>query len=376
VSDPWLAAVPVLDDFARVADPSGYVPLPDDWRIGISDVVESTKAIEAGRYKAVNMAGASAISAVANALGGALPLFVFGGDGTRFAVSAPQAPAAAGALSRVAMWAKRDLGLDLRVGLTTVAEVRAAGFDARVAYWQASDHVRYAMFTGGGLEWADAQLKSGAIALPRAPEGDEPDLSGLSCHWGPLAPSQGKILSLIVKPATGASAARFAETVSAVLAVLGEAASLNPVPAGGAAVDWLTNSITFQSQVSHRGRPGLWRRPYVVVSTALIWLVFKLGIRLGRFDPGRYRREMAANTDFRKFDDGLMMTVDCSLDAAARLEKLLDEAAAQGVVRFGLHMQDQALITCIVPSAVNADHMHFVDGAGGGYTTAARRLKT
>jgi hypothetical protein len=374
VGDEWAEAVPVLDHFTSVADLSRYAAIPDDWRIGISDVVGSTQAIKAGRYKAVNLAGAASISAVANALGGDLPLFVFGGDGARFAVSPAQAPAAAEALARVAMWAGRDLDLDLRVGMTGVAEARAAGFDARVAFWQASDDVRYAMFAGGAMEWADGQLKNGAMGLAPAAAGEEPDLTGLSCHWGPLLPTQGKIVSLIVKPVPGASQQRFGDIASDVLAVLGDAAALNPVPADGPDVGWLSASIAFQSGISHKGRRGWWWCLPVLMRTVLIWLVFTLGIRMGRFDPGRYRREMAANTDYRKFDDGLMMTVDCSMDTAQRLEKILDEAAAEGVVRYGLHLQDQALITCVVPSAVNPDHVHFVDGAGGGYASAARQL--
>ena len=47
----------------------------------------STKAIAAQRYKAVNMAGASVIAAVTNALGGREFPFVFGGDGASFAIS-------------------------------------------------------------------------------------------------------------------------------------------------------------------------------------------------------------------------------------------------------------------------------------------------
>ncbi len=375
MSDRWVDTVPVLDHFEKVADPSHYAPLPDDWHLGVSDVVDSTSAIEAGRYKAVNLAGAGTISAVANALGREFSLFVFGGDGARFSVPPIQAPAAADALSRVAMWAERELNLRLRVGMTSVAEVRAAGFDARVAFWQASDHVRYAMFTGGGLEWAEAQLKSGAISLLPAPEHEEPNLTGLSCQWGPILPRQGKILSLIVKPEPGASKERFAEITSGVIALLEEAAAASPVPADGPDVRWPSTAIGLQARIARRAYPGWRRRLHVLVTTALTWLVFKLRIRIGRFDPDRYRREIAVNTDFRKFDDALMMTVDCSPDAALRLREVLDEATTAGVVRYGLHLQDQALITCVVPSVLTSDHMHFVDGADGGYASAARQLR-
>lgn len=375
MSEQWIESVPVLEQFAHVSDPSRYIPLPDDWHIGVSDVVNSTGAIENGRYKAVNVSGAATISAVSNALQGDLWLFVFGGDGARFAVAPAQAPAAADALARVAMWSERDLALHLRTGLINVAEVRAAGFDVRVAFWRASDHVRYAMFTGGGLEWADAQLKSGTIGLPPAAADDDPDLTGLSCQWGPIVPRQGKIMSLIVKPAPGVSAARFGNVTSRAIAVLENTPHLNPVPVDGPEVRWPAAAIALQSRIAGNNNPAWWRSVCVFASTALAWLVFKSGIRIGGFDAGRYRREIAVNTDFRKFDDGLMMTVDCSPDTAARVRAILDEAATEGVILYGLHLQDEALMTCVVPSVRALDHMHFVDGAGGGYALAARQLK-
>jgi hypothetical protein len=116
------------------------------------------------------------------------------------------------------------------------------------------------------------------------------------------------------------------------------------------------------------------RHLHVLLNTGLIWLVFKLGLNLGRFEADRYRREIAANTDYRKFDDALMMTVDCSSEVAERLHAMLDAAASEGVVRYGLHMQDEAIMTCVVPSVLTSDHMHFVDGAGGGYAFAAQQL--
>ena len=60
----FFAELPAFERFADVADASRYRRLPDDWWIGVTDVVGSTAAIAAGRYKSVNLAGASAISAV------------------------------------------------------------------------------------------------------------------------------------------------------------------------------------------------------------------------------------------------------------------------------------------------------------------------
>src|SRR5437763_6638716 len=86
-SEAFYGGVPVFRGFGSLMDPALYSALPDDWSIGIADIVESTKAIAEKRYKAVNMAGAAVIASVTNALEGREFPFVFGGDGASFAVS-------------------------------------------------------------------------------------------------------------------------------------------------------------------------------------------------------------------------------------------------------------------------------------------------
>jgi hypothetical protein len=55
----FYARLPVFADFAEIMDPAHYCSLPDDWLIALTDVEHSTRAIDDGRYKAVNTAGAS-----------------------------------------------------------------------------------------------------------------------------------------------------------------------------------------------------------------------------------------------------------------------------------------------------------------------------
>src|ERR1700723_4465395 len=98
MADDFYETIPVLDDFAGAVRSENYSPLPDDWVVGFADVVGSTKAVADGRYKAVNMVGAGAIAAVANALDRRSFPFVFGGDGASFAVPSSDAAPAAKAL--------------------------------------------------------------------------------------------------------------------------------------------------------------------------------------------------------------------------------------------------------------------------------------
>lgn len=66
-----------------------------------------------------------------------------------------------------------------------------------------------------------------------------------------------------------------------------------------------------------------------------------------------------------------MMTVDCSVAVVGELRSLLEEATAARIIRFYMHLQNETLMTYVVPSIQTSGHMHFVDGADGGYAAAA-----
>src|SRR6185369_5958676 len=110
-TDVFYGRIPVFRGFSSLMDPKLYSPLPDDWVIGVADIVESTKAIAEKRYKAVNMAGAAVIAAVTNALQGREFPFVFGGDGASFVVSPDDLAPAREALSATARWVQDDVNL-------------------------------------------------------------------------------------------------------------------------------------------------------------------------------------------------------------------------------------------------------------------------
>jgi hypothetical protein len=99
----------------------------------------------------------------------------------------------------------------------------------------------------------------------------------------------------------------------------------------------------------------------------------RFGIRVGGFVPATYLRQVVENSDFRKYDDGLRMILDCTPALADTLERRL--ATARGIALCGLHRQSAAMMTCFTPSPTRSDHVHFIDGAEGGYAAAATALK-
>jgi hypothetical protein len=376
-NDDFYRTAPTFRDFRLVADEFSFSPLPEDWLIGVADVEQSTKAIHDNRYKAVNMAGAAVIAAIANAIGGRDFPFVFGGDGASFAVAPADAGIARQALAETATWVREDLDLTLRVGMVSVREIRRNGHDVRVGRYAVSDNISIAMFSGGGVAWADAAMKRDEISVPRAPAGARPDLSGLSCRFEQFPTQYGQILSVLVLPVDISRMSGFRAVVKQIISMVeGSSECGRPAAREAMQLKWPPQGCDLEAYASRRaGESASVARLKVYARTFLYFLIMRLNLRVGRFVPRKYLSEVAANSDFRKFDDALRMIVDCSPGMAQKIEDTLAAAEKDGHIRYGCHREDAAIMTCFTPSPSQPSHVHFIDGARGGYALAAATLK-
>lgn len=369
--------LPAFSRFEDITDRSSFTPVPDGWTIGLADVEASTRAIAAGRYKRVNTAGAAVVSAVSNALGHLDFPFLFSGDGASFAVAPSDAAAAADALAATVSWVGEALDLPLRGATLPIRAIRDAGRDVRVGRFAASPNASYAMFSGGGLAWAEERLKAGTLPTVEARPGARPDLTGLTCRFQVHKAKHGLILSVLVRPTTSVDDPQFRTLVREVLALAEAGPDMGrPLPRFEplAALTVETNRV--QARLHRKvgePMPLSWLRSIGGTLAAVLFL--GTGATVGKFSAKRYLRDIVENSDFRKYDDGLMLTLDCSPMLADAVEARLARAEVEGVARFGLHRQPAATVTCVVPSATRSDHVHFIDGASGGYAEAARALK-
>jgi hypothetical protein len=375
--DDFYRGLPLFRDFTAVMDPALFKPLPGDWLVGTADVVQSTKAIAENRYKAVNMAGAAVIVAVTNALHDREFPFVFGGDGASFAVPGNAEALARQALAETATWVKEDLDLTLRIGMVPVSAIRSQGLDVRVARYAPSDNIAIAMFSGGGIAWADAAMKRGDIALQAGPSGAKPDLSGLSCRFEEIPSSRGVVLSLVVAPVPGADADAFRLAVEDIARIVEKTPDASrPVPGQRLRLSWPPQGFELEARASRKPGEPIWlRRIKVLVWTFFGFLIMRFGITVGKFVPAKYTRELIDNSDFRKFDDSLRMVLDCTVELADEIEQHLADSAKKRILRYGTHRQHSAMMTCFTPSPTQTNHVHFIDGASGGYAMAASQLK-
>ena len=374
--DQFYNQIKPFSDFTRVTELELYQSLPDDWLVGVADVVDSTGAIEAGLYKTINTIGASIIAAQFNIPGKKQFPYVFGGDGAAFAIWPSRRDAAEKALMAVKRWAHEEFNMALRVALVPVRDIRAEGLDVAVARFQVSGGVDYAMFRGGGVVWAEQKMKDGVYQLEMAAEGIQPNLTGLSCRWTPLVPKRGMVLSVLASANPDAAPGIYREKIHELLELVHHLErDGHPVPIEGPTTSWQPKGVTQEAHAS-RGKQPYWRRLIELrIRVFIAWLFFLTNTSTSEIDPDAYRAEVSSNTDFRKFDDGLKLTLDCDEPMAIKIEALLEKASKQGILYYGTYRQKEAMMTCIVPSTATNDHMHFVDGASGGYARASIMLK-
>ena len=228
------------------------------------------------------------------------------------------------------------------------------------------------MFSGGGLAWADAAMKRGEFVVTPAPAGTWPDLTGLSCRFEEIPSKHGLIVSMLIIPARDADPAVFRALIESIVMLIDQNPNAGgPVPSDVPQMRWPPQGVALE--VCAKPGDKRLRRLSVLAWTLLYFLIMRTGVRVGGFVPKKYLRQVVENSDFRKYDDGLRMILDCTPALADQLESQLK--AASGTALYGLHRQDAAMMTCFTPSPMRSDHVHFVDGARGGYALAATALK-
>jgi hypothetical protein len=376
-----LAPFQRFDEFTAF---EAYAPVPEDWVVMIADVEGSTRAIEAGNYKAVNMVGAASITAVLNTRGEIDIPFVFGGDGGTLVVPGALNVAAGEALLRLQAASQDLFRLSLRVGAVPVADLRAQGHDVRVRKFELSPRNYLAMFAGGGIERADALLKDDAPGVrlshgdgddPGAP--DPPDLEGLSCRWEPLTPKNGKMMTLMVQGRDPGTEGRLLGTVLAAIGdILGDPLSAHaPASPQSMRFRWPPRGLRLEALAS-KGKASLAKAYRKALISSLIQFVLeRFNLKAGSYDAPVYRDELRANTDFRKYDGMFRAVLDVSPEQAARIERYLEDEYKAGRLVYGVQLADAALMTCLVFNLAQSEHVHFVDGAEGGFAMAARGFK-
>jgi len=380
----FYAALPIISNFGDVIRPENYAPLPDDWHVALCDVRNSTAAVQAGKYKAVNSLGAAAITAVLNAAGELEIPFTFEGDGCALCVPPQLLEDTRAALAKTQEIASDSFGLDLRIGTVPVARIRRAGHEILVARHQASEHNVQAVFAGGGMAHADRLIKDPTTAQEFliAPGSVVPrgNLDGFECRWKDIPSRHGETVSLMVRaldPDPARAGALYAELIARVRDIYGSDDACHPLAVRDLAFAFESRFLAGEAGVRAAGRGplGKWlwmmrMRWYVLLG----WFLMTFGIRSGQTDWRDYKKTLVRNSDVRKFNDAYRQILAGTAAERRVLDAWLEERYARGELVYGLHVSNRAQMTCLVFD-YSGRHLHFVDGADGGLFLAAQAFK-
>lgn len=381
MSESFYARLPEFTEFVEVTNPANYRPVPSDWSVVITDVIGSTKAIEAGRYKDVNALGVASIVALRNALGALEIPYVFGGDGATILIPDSRRAEVEAALRGIRAMARESFAMDMRTSLVRIAELEADGHRVLVGRYRASPDVCFAMFTGNGLSEAERRVKDKQIGSRYAVSEDgasEADFTGFECRWQPIPSRHGQVASILVQ-ARSADADEAAQAYANVLRKLEAILARDGRPVAAPRLQLQSFSGNFDTEAKirsghARGLTFMIRR-LVAKAEATIGRTLMERQRSAMGFPGDvYKGQVVANTDFRKFDDTLRMVVDVDEKELEAIRGYLAEQHEAGIVAYGIHSAGASLMTCAI-SEYQGNHVHFIDGADGGYALAAKQLK-
>src|SRR5438874_7537981 len=228
--------LPVLESFAEAIETDRHAQVPGDWWVVIADVIDSTKAIEAGAYKKVNTVGVACIAAVINVDRSVDMPFVFGGDGATFAVPDALRERAIPALREAQRLSRENFDVSLRVGLVRVSDLLDKGLRVRLAKVRLSPNVTQPTFSGRGWEEAERMVKDplaqGVLRVEEDGGVREGSFEGFECRWQGVPSFSDHKLALLVAAVSSEADANLAtyRKVSDKLAqIYGDISSYHPL---------------------------------------------------------------------------------------------------------------------------------------------------
>jgi hypothetical protein len=350
-----------------------FFKIPDNWHVVITDVKNSTLALKEGLYETVNLVATGSIVAVLNIAYKAnltVPFF-FGGDGATFILPPGIFDATMQALLLHRENTRNSFNLDLRVGSLPVAEIYEAGHDLNIGKLRTSQLFAIPVLLGSGLAYAEKKIKGADYVFADTPvTNEELDLSGMQCRWDRIKPPANnfEVVSLLVIARDGMKqTTAFKKVMDKMDEIYGEPQTRKPIT-----IDKLKLKTTLaRIGLEMKARMGGFK-PFYLLSN---WIKGSLAPFYFRTKKGKvYLNSLVDMSDTLVIDGKINTVISGTPQQREQLEAALNEIERDGDIYYGLFVSKESVMSCYVRN-MNDRHVHFVDGAEGGYTKAATVIK-
>lgn len=381
-SSRYLSNLPLLDSFFEVADPSNYRPLPDDWYVAVTDIENSTDAVKKGNYKLVNILGASSIVGLLNLDNKDEIPYTFGGDGCAICIPPSMLEATRRVLGSSQKIGRIEYGLKLRAAIIPAGDIREAGYEINVARYKVSDAYKQAIFSGGGISYAEQMLKEEidqSYLVSENDQAEKTDFTGLECRWQKVKQKGKVVMTLLVQsgPEWENTKPVYDRVLQELRNIFGFDDTTNPLSPDRLNMHLSLRELSGEIKFRTFGMSLPQHIKYILklqFQNIAGKILMALGYKTSETDWSMYKTDLAINSDHRKFDDMLRLVINGSKEQCSEMQQYLQARHEEGELAYGIHFSDSVIVTCMV-FKYQSQHIHFVDGSDGGYVQASTMLK-
>ncbi len=354
-----------------------FSELPPDWLVVVADIKDSTAAVGAGRHNDVNLVAAGCLIAalnIAKKYDVEIPFF-FGGDGGTVILPPLILHEVLDALSGHNGNSNRNLGLQMHIGFISVKEIADSGHKLRICKMHVKN-INKSIVLGDGLQYAERKIKIASEELSGEPDQAQPDLNGLECRWDKVGPPQDadEIVCLLVECRNVADQFKvYRDVLLKIEQLYGDIQSRHPLSAKRMTL--LVSIAKLKKEMLIRY--GKWRPSALATAwlqTAWVSATRKLSTTFFGFSWKKYLSEVIAHTDTLSLDGRLNTIITGNRAKRKELIHWLTEKEQNDELIFSYHISQESIITCYIEDR-DEKHIHFLDGADGGYTEASKEFK-
>jgi Protein of unknown function (DUF3095) len=350
-----------------------FFRIPGNWQVLITDVKNSTAAVQNGLHETVNLIATGSIVAVLNIAykAGLTVPFFFGGDGASFIIPPTILDKVLLALLRHRDNTRTNFNIDLRVGHVPVQEIYEKEQALNISKLRTSGAFAIPVLLGDGLIYAEKKIKGPDYIFAKLPaSGEELDLTGMQCRWDRIKPPENEfeVVSLLVVAREGIKQSlAFKKVMDSVDEIYGSPNIRKPISAAKLKIKATLAKIRLEMRVRMGGfRPG-----YLMKN----WIKTSLGYFYFRTKKGRvYLNNLVDMSDTLIIDGRINTVISGTSKQREQLEEALTKMERDGEILYGLFVSRESVMSCYVRN-IKEGHIHFVDGAEGGYTKAASVIK-
>lgn len=350
-----------------------FKAVPSDWHVIVTDIKGSTNAVANGLHETVNLVATGSIVAVLNLAYKAnitVPFF-FGGDGATFIVPESIFQPAMQALLTYSENTLDNVGLSLRAGAVSVADIYKEGHHLLISKIKISTTLTIPVLLGTGLSYAEKIIKEEDYLFSCEKYEDcVPDLDGMQCRWDKINPPKkdNEIVTLLIIAAEGIEQSEAFRKVFLVLdEIYGVPRHRQPISVSKLKLN--TSFSRLGSEMKAKiGHISIWKFINTWVTNLYGFIYFRTGKGL------RYLKRLVEMSDTLVIDGRINTVISGTEQQRLQLNKELDLLEKNGFILYGMHVSASAVMSCYVRDLEDG-HIHFVDGSEGGYTKAAGILK-